>query len=58
MGLLIPVIGINWVMAIPVACCLLIIAPMALANHMQRTTLQSADEQHTITIAAKSAGAQ
>lgn len=58
MGLLIPVIGINWVMGIPVACCLLIIAPMALANHLQRTTLQSADEQHTITIAAKSAGVQ
>ncbi len=35
MGLLIPVIGINWVMAIPAICCLLVIVPMALSARSQ-----------------------
>ncbi|HEX7736229.1 MAG TPA: MFS transporter [Ktedonobacteraceae bacterium] len=43
MGLLIPVIGINWVMAIPTACCLLVLVPLALANRSQRATLLTSD---------------
>ena len=35
MGLLIPALGINWVMAIPALCCALIFLPMALANRAQ-----------------------
>ncbi len=35
MGALIPVLGINWVMAIPALLCLLVIPPMLLAHHMQ-----------------------
>lgn len=40
MGLLIPVIGINWVMAIPMFCCLIVIVPMTLANRSERATLR------------------
>lgn len=36
MGLLIPVIGINWVMAIPALCCAAVIVPMVLTNRSQR----------------------
>lgn len=36
MGILIPVIGINWVLVFPATCCLLIIVPLMLANHRQR----------------------
>jgi len=32
MGLLIPALGINWVMAIPALCCAFAVLPMALAN--------------------------
>ena len=39
MGILIPVIGINWVLVFPASCCLLIIVPLMLANHRQRHTL-------------------
>jgi fucose permease len=39
MGVLIPHVGINWVMAIPTFCCLLIIVPFALAIRRQRHTL-------------------
>src|SRR5258708_3056925 len=35
MGLLIPSLGINWVMAIPALCCALVVLPMALANRAQ-----------------------
>jgi len=35
MGLLIPALGINWVMAIPALCCALMFLPMALANRAQ-----------------------
>ncbi len=48
MGALIPVLGINWVIAIPALCCLLMLVPMTLANRAQRTTLQSPAVQHTI----------
>jgi fucose permease len=47
MGLLIPTIGINWVMAIPAICCLIVIAPMALANRSQHSDLPP---QHAQTI--------
>lgn len=36
MGLLIPTLGINWVMTIPALCCVLVLLPMLLANRMQR----------------------
>ncbi len=39
MGVLIPLIGINWVMAIPALVCLLIIVPFGLAIRQQRHTL-------------------
>jgi len=32
MGLLIPALGINWVMAIPALCCAFVFLPMTLAN--------------------------
>jgi fucose permease len=35
MGLLIPALGINWVMAIPALCCVLVLLPMTLANRAQ-----------------------
>ena len=35
MGLLIPALGINWVMAIPALCCAFAVFPMALANRAQ-----------------------
>lgn len=35
MGLLIPLIGIYWVMAIPAACCLLVLVPLALQARLQ-----------------------
>ncbi|HEX6555011.1 MAG TPA: hypothetical protein VF026_19745 [Ktedonobacteraceae bacterium] len=35
MGLLIPALGINWVMAIPALCCAFIFVPMMLANRAQ-----------------------
>ncbi len=53
MGLLIPVIGINWVIAIPALCCSIVVLPMALANRAQRTMLQSPARQHTIKITAE-----
>jgi fucose permease len=39
MGILIPVIGINWVLVFPAFCCLLIIVPLILANRRQRHPL-------------------
>jgi len=35
MGLLIPALGIHWVMAIPALCCAFAVLPMALANRAQ-----------------------
>jgi hypothetical protein len=35
MGLLIPALGINWVMAIPALCCAFAVLPMVLANRAQ-----------------------
>lgn len=48
MGILIPVIGINWVLAFPALCCLLIIAPLILASRRQRHLLHVADNDITI----------
>lgn len=53
MGVLIPVTGINWVIAIPAFCCLIAMLPMLLANRMQRTTLQSPAVRHTIELTAE-----
>lgn len=39
MGLLIPVVGIHWVIAIPALCCLVVIIPMALANRSSLAAL-------------------
>ncbi len=50
MGLLIPVIGINWVIAIPSAFCLAVVVPMALANRIPQTALQLSGEEHTMVI--------
>jgi fucose permease len=47
MGVLIPLIGINWVLAIPALCCLLIIVPFALAIWQQRP-LHLQNEEHTM----------
>ena len=35
MGLLIPSLGINWVMAVPALCCAFVFLPMMLANRAQ-----------------------
>ncbi|HEY6284599.1 MAG TPA: MFS transporter [Ktedonobacteraceae bacterium] len=48
MGILIPVIGINWVLALPAFCCLLIIVPLLLANRRQRHSLHLPDNDITI----------
>ncbi|MGH2510158.1 MAG: hypothetical protein ACRDHZ_22495, partial [Ktedonobacteraceae bacterium] len=53
MGLLIPIIGINWVIAIPSMFCLLVVVPMALANRTPQTTLQLSSEQHTMAVSAE-----
>jgi fucose permease len=53
MGALIPVVGINWVIAIPALCCLVVLLPMALANRGQRSTLQSPAVEPTIGITAE-----
>ena len=43
MGLLIPALGINWVMAIPALCCAFVFLPMMLANRAQ---LETQTEHH------------
>ena len=48
MGVLIPYIGINWVLALPALCCLLIIVPFALAIWQQRHTLHLQNDGHTM----------
>ncbi len=48
MGILIPVIGINWVLLFPAFCCLLIIGPLFLANRRQRHLLQLSESDITI----------
>lgn len=48
MGVLIPYIGINWVLVIPAFCCLLIVVPFALAIWQQRHTLHLQNEGHTM----------
>ena len=48
MGILIPVIGINWVLVFPATCCLLIIVPLILANHRQRHSLHLPNSNITI----------
>lgn len=53
MGLLIPVIGYNWVMTVPALGCLLILLPFILANINQRRSLQLSHRESTITIEKK-----
>jgi fucose permease len=48
MGMLIPRIGIHWVMAIPALVCLSVIIPLSLALRQQRHVLQLLDDVHTI----------
>jgi len=48
MGILIPVIGINWVLVLPAFCCLLIIVPLILTNRRQRRSLHLPDNDITI----------
>ncbi len=48
MGILIPIIGINWVLLFPAICCLLIIGPLFLANRRQQHLLQLPDNDITI----------
>ncbi|HEX6479115.1 MAG TPA: MFS transporter [Ktedonobacteraceae bacterium] len=48
MGVLIPSIGVNWVMAIPAAACLLIAIPLYLAIRRQNHTLLLQPDMHTI----------
>jgi len=48
MGILIPVIGINWVLVFPAFCCLLIIVPLMLANYRQQHLLHVPDSDITI----------
>ena len=48
MGILIPRIGIHWVMAIPALVCLSVIIPLSLALRQQRRSLQLPDDVHTI----------
>jgi fucose permease len=48
MGILIPVIGINWVLVLPASCCLLIVVPLILAHQRQRHSLHTPDNEITI----------
>ena len=48
MGILIPHIGINWVLALPALCCLLIIVPFYLAVRQQRHTLHMQNDGITM----------
>jgi len=48
MGVLIPSIGVSWVMTIPAAACLLIAIPLSLAIRQQNHTLHSQPDMHTI----------
>jgi len=48
MGILIPVIGFNWVLLFPEFCCLLIVGPLYLANRRQQHALQLPDNDTTI----------
>jgi fucose permease len=48
MGILIPHIGINWVIAMPALVCLSVVVPLSLALRQQRHTLQSQSDMHTM----------
>ena len=48
MGLLIPTIGIHWVLALPALICLAVSIPLSFALRQQRYTLQSLADVHTI----------
>lgn len=48
MGMLIPSLGISWVIAIPALACLFVAPPFWLALRRQQQTLQLQDQEHTI----------
>jgi fucose permease len=48
MGILIPHIGIHWVMAIPALVCLSVIIPLSFALRQQRQSLLMRHEVHTV----------
>ncbi len=48
MGILIPIIGINWVLLFPAICCIFIIGPLFLANRRQQHLLQLPENNITI----------
>jgi len=48
MGMLIPSLGISWVIAIPALACLGIVLPFWLVSGKQRHTLQLQQQEHTI----------
>jgi fucose permease len=48
MGILIPHIGFNWVLALPALCCLLVIVPLVFAIRQQRHTLHLQNDRHTM----------
>ncbi|HZS79615.1 MAG TPA: MFS transporter [Ktedonobacteraceae bacterium] len=48
MGMLIPTLGISWVIAIPALACLGVAPPFWLALRKQQHTLQLQDQEHTI----------
>ena len=48
MGILIPHIGFNWVLALPALCCLLIIVPLVFAIRQQHHTLHLQNDRHTM----------
>ena len=48
MGILLPVIGVNWVLVFPASCCLLIIVPLILANRQQQHSLDLPGNDITI----------
>jgi len=48
MGFLIPVIGVNWVLAIPALVSLSIALPLSIAYWLQHRTLQISPDMHTM----------
>lgn len=53
MGVLIPPIGINWVIALPTFLALAILAPMLSANRVPMPPLQLSAEPHTMAVTTK-----
>ncbi len=56
MGLLLPAVGINIVIAIPALLCLAIFPPLVQSTRLQRTTLQSSGGENTMFLTTKTTG--